>query len=162
MFLISKRFLITLLMLLFSLGFHPLNAAEPAKETLTFIDTQSFDSEFVASLTGNNAPVTVDFYSAVTPNQIPQRLEKWMALAETNGGKISVTQPPGELTPKDPLLLLGLFTGIWELTSKIRAEKSSYAMDEAVKNRDVNINLARNPQGGMVVQKVVFITKEVK
>ena len=63
MLLISKRGLITLLMLLFSLGFHPLNAAEPAKETLTFIDTQSFDSEFVASLTLLELGPSILFYS---------------------------------------------------------------------------------------------------
>ena len=161
MFLISKGGLIVFLMILLSLGSQSLSAA-PVKETLTFIDTQSFDSEFVASLANNDAPVTVDFYSAVTPNQIPQRLEKWMALAEINGGKISVTQPSGEMTPKNPLLLMGLFTGVWDLATKLKAEKSSYDMDDAVKNRDVNINLARNPQGGLIVQKVVFIPKEVK
>jgi len=155
---ISKLFPLALGLLVFLVGCQSVSLA-PTKENLTFIDTQNFDTEFAASLANNKAPVSVDFYSTVTPNQIPPRLEKWMALAETNGGKISVTQPPGEMAPKDPLLLLGLFTGLWDLIGRVRGEHSSYSMDEAIKNRNVNINLARNSQGGLYIEKVVFTPK---
>ena len=77
-------------------------------------------------------------------------------MAETEGGKISVNQPPNELAPKDPLILLGLFTGLWEVINKLRGQKDSYSMEESVKNRNVVINLARNSQGTLYVDKVIF------
>lgn len=134
----------------------------PAKDKLTFVDTKSFDNEFATSLAKNKAPVTVDFYSPVTPNSLPPRLEKWMAIAETEGGKIIVNQPQGELAPKDPLLLLGLFTGLWEVVSRLKGQRDSYSMEEAVKNRNVIINLARNPQGNLYVDKIIFDPIKIK
>lgn len=128
----------------------------PVKDTLTFIDTQSFDESMAASLTSNKSPVTIDFYSPVTPNAIPPRIDKWMAMAQKSGGKISVTQPDGEPTPKNPMLLLGLFTGLWEVISKLSKEKDSYSMEDSVKNRDVNIRLAKNSQGNLYVNKIIF------
>ena len=157
--LINKLVVVALTTLM--LGCQSVNLT-PGKDTITFIDTQNFDSEFAASLTNIKAPITVDFYTTVTPNQIPARLEKWMALAETNGAKLTVTQPQGEMAPKDPFLLLGLFTGLWDLITRLRVGQVSYSMEEAIKNRNVNINLARNPQGGLFIEKVVFIPKEVK
>ena len=134
----------------------------PTKDTLTFLDTTNFDNQFAASLANKQLPITVDFYSPVTPNSIPPRLEKWMAMAETEGGKITVNQPPNELAPKDPLLLLGLFTGLWELINKFKSQKETYSMEESVKNRNVIINLARNPQGTIYVDKVIFAPIKTK
>jgi len=128
----------------------------PTKETLTFVDTKNFDNEFAASLADKKTPITVEFYSPITPNSIPPRLEKWMAMVETEGGKITVNQPPNELAPKDPLILLGLFTGLWELVNKLRGQKDAYSMEDRVKDRNVVINLARNPQGTLYVDKIIF------
>ena len=134
----------------------------PAKDSITFIDAQKFDSELANSLVNSKNPVDVDFYNPVSPNQIPPRLEKWIAIAETTGGKITVTQPPNELAPKDPMLLLGLFTGIWQAIKLMSGQYSSYAAEEGAKKRDVNIALARNEQGSLYVQKVIFIPREIK
>ena len=134
----------------------------PAKDSITFIDTQKFDTELGNSLINNKNPVDVDFYNPVTPNQMPPRLEKWIAVAENTGGKITVTQPPNELAPKDPVLLLGLFTGIWQAIKLMSGQYSSYTAEEGAKNRDVNIALARNSQGVLYVQKVIFTPREVK
>lgn len=130
--------------------------SSPAKDTLTFVDSQSFDESMAASLTTNKSPVTIDFYSPITPNAIPPRIDKWMAMAQKSGGKISVTQPEGEPTPKNPMLLLGLFTGLWEVIGKLSKEKDSYSMEDSVKNRNVNIGLARNAQGNLYVNKIIF------
>jgi len=127
-----------------------------AKDELTFVDSQSFDESMAASLRSNKSPVTIDFYSPVAPNAIPPRIDKWMAMAQKSGGKISVTQPEGEPTPKSPMLLLGLFTGLWEVIGKLSKEKTSYSMEDSVKNRNVNISLARNPQGNLYVNKIIF------
>jgi len=134
----------------------------PAKDSITFIDAQKFDSELANSLVNSKNPVDVDFYNPVSPNQIPPRLEKWIAIAETTGGKITVTQPPNELAPKDPMLLLGLFTGIWQAIKLMSGQYSSYAAEEGAKKRDVNIALARNEQGSLYAQKVIFIPREIK
>ena len=58
----------------------------PVKDSITFIDTQKFDTELANSLVNNKNPVDVDFYNPVTPTQMPPRLEKWIAVAETTGG----------------------------------------------------------------------------
>ena len=71
--LINKLVVVALTTLM--LGCQSVNLT-PGKDTITFIDTQNFDSEFAASLTNIKAPITVDFYTTVTPNQIPARLEK--------------------------------------------------------------------------------------
>jgi hypothetical protein len=134
----------------------------PPKDSITFIDTQKFDTELANSLVNSKNPVDVDFYNPVTPNQMPPRLEKWIAIAETSGGKITVTQPLNELAPKDPILLLGLFTGIWEAVKLISGQYSSYTAEEGAKKRDVNIALARNAQGEMYVQKVIFTPRQIK
>ena len=134
----------------------------PARDSITFIDTQKFDTELANSLVNNKNPVDVDFYNPVSPNQMPPRLEKWIAVAETTGGKITVTQPPNELAPKDPILLLGLFTGIWQAIKLMGGQYASYTAEEGAKNRDVNIALGRNAQGGLFVQKVIFTPREIK
>jgi len=134
----------------------------PAKDSITFIDTQKFDKELAHSLVNSKNSVDVDFYNPVTPNQMPPRLEKWIAAAENSGGKITVTQPPNELAPKDPIFLLGLFTGIWQAVKLMGGQYSSYTAEEGAKKRDVNIALARNAQGGLYVQKVIFTPREIK
>jgi hypothetical protein len=150
-----RSYLVVSTSLILVLGCQSVDLAQP-KDNLTFVDSQSFDESMTASLTSNKTPVTVDFYSPITPNAIPPRIDKWMAMAQKSGGKISVTQPEGEPTPKNPMLLLGLFTGLWEVISKLTKEKSSYSMEDSVKNRNVNISLARNPQGNLYVNKIIF------
>jgi hypothetical protein len=134
----------------------------PVKDSITFIDTQKFDTELANSLVNSKNPVDVDFYNPVNPNQIPPRLEKWIAVSEATGGKITVTQPPNELAPRDPVLLLGLFTGIWQAIKLMSGQYSSYTVEEGAKKRDVNIALARNSQGELFVQKVIFTPRETK
>jgi len=150
-----RSYLVVSTSLILVLGCQSVDLAQP-KDNLTFVDSQSFDESMAASLTSNKTPVTIDFYSPITPNAIPPRIDKWMAMAQKSGGKISVTQPEGEPTPKNPMLLLGLFTGLWEVISKLTKEKSSYSMEDSVKNRNVNISLARNPQGNLYVNKIIF------
>jgi hypothetical protein len=157
--LLNRLFLFTCLLFLSACQTLP---TDPPKQSVTFIDTSKFDTELASSLSGIKQPIDVDFYSPVNPNQIPPRLEKWIALAEKNGGKIIISQPVGEPTPKDPFILLGLFTGMWQAIKIFRGEAASYSMDESVKNRNVNIALARNSQGNLYVQKIVFEPKEPK
>lgn len=134
----------------------------PPQKTITFIDAQKFDNELTSSLKQLNEPVSVNFHNQVTPNQIPQRIDKWLAAVEKSGGKINISTPVGEPTPKDPMFLFGLFSGLWNAIKTLRGEMTSYSMDDAVKNKNVNIALERNAQGNLFIQKIEFQPKDLK
>jgi hypothetical protein len=128
----------------------------PAKDSITFIDTQKFDSELSSSLSSINKPVEVNFHNPITPNEIPPRLEKWLSMVDKSGGKVNVSSPVGEPAPKSPALILGLFSGLWNAFKVLSADSSTRSMEDAVKSRDANIQLARNAQGTLYIQKITF------
>ena len=133
-----------------------------AKPEITFIDTQKFDSELSSSLSSINKPVEVSFYNPITPNEIPPRLEKWLSMVDKSGGKVNVSSPVGEPAPKSPALILGLFSGLWNAFKILSGESASKSMEDAVKNRDANIQLARNAQGTLYIQKITFNERVTK
>ena len=134
----------------------------PAKDSITFIDTQKFDNDLSVSLVSIKNPVEVDFYNPITPNEIPPRLEKWLSMVDKSGGKVNIASPVGEPTPKSPALILGLFSGLWNAFKILSAENSAQSMENAVKSRDANIQLARNAQGNLYIQKITFIERTMK
>lgn len=127
-----------------------------AKPNITFIDTQKFDKDLAASLEAIKNPIEVNFYSPITPNEIPPRLEKWLSMVDKSGGQVNVANPVGEPVPKSPAMLLGLFSGLWNAMKIFRGESSSKSMEDAIKSRDANIQLARNAQGNLYIQKITF------
>ena len=127
-----------------------------AKPGIMFIDTQKFDNELSSSLSTIKEPVEVNFYSPITPNEIPPRLEKWLTMIDKSGGKIIIASPVGEPAPKSPALLLGLFSGLWNAFTILGKESASKSMEDAAKGRDANIQLARNAQGTLYIQKITF------
>jgi len=127
-----------------------------AKPKLTFIDTQKFDTDLAVSLVAIKNPVEVDFYTPITPNEIPPRLEKWLSMVDKSGGKVNIASPVGEPSPKSPALILGLFSGLWNAFKILSGESAAKSMEDAVKSRDANIQLARNAQGGLYIQKITF------
>ena len=133
-----------------------------AKPNVTFIDTQKFDSDLTASLESIKKPVEVTFFNPVSPNEIPARMEKWLSLVEKSGGKINISTPANEPTPKNPALIFGLFSGLWNAIKMYRTETAGKSMEDAVKGRDANITLARNPQGNLFIQKIVFDERNLK
>jgi hypothetical protein len=133
-----------------------------AKPEITFIDTQKFDSELSSSLSSINKPVEVNFYNPITPNEIPPRLEKWLSMVDKSGGKINISSPVGEPAPKSPALLLGLFSGLWNAFTILSKESTAKSMEDAAKSRDANIQLARNAQGSLYIQKITFNERVVK
>jgi hypothetical protein len=136
--------------------------ANPPKKTITFIDAQKFDNELTSSLKQLNEPVSVDFHNPVTPNEIPRRIDKWLAAVEKSGGKINISTPVGEPTPKDPMFLFSLFSGMWNAIKTLRGELTSNSIDDAVKNKNVNISLERNIHGNLFIQKIEFQPKDLK
>jgi hypothetical protein len=133
-----------------------------AKPEITFIDTQKFDSELSSSLSSIKKPVEVNFHNPITPNEIPPRLEKWLAMVDKSGGKVNVASPVGEPAPKSPALILGLFSGLWNAFTILGKESAAKSMEDAVKSRDANIQLARNAQGTLYIQKITFNERVMK
>jgi hypothetical protein len=135
---------------------------EPPKQEVTFIDLQKFDDEIVVSLSNIKAPVFVNFYSQVTPNEIPPRLQKMLAAVEKSGGKINVSMPEGEPKLKDPTIVFSLFSGMYSGIKAFISMRAEINLEESVKNRDANILLARNFQGNLYIQKIELKTKDTK
>jgi hypothetical protein len=154
------RCTVLLAALVFS-GCSNLNQSQ-AKPEITFIDTQKFDSELSSSLSSIKKPVEVNFHNPITPNEIPPRLEKWLSMVDKSGGKVNVSSPVGEPAPKSPALILGLFSGLWNAFKILSADSSTRSMENAVKSRDANIQLARNAQGTLYIQKITFNERVTK
>jgi hypothetical protein len=133
-----------------------------AKPNITFIDTNKFDSDLSASLVAIKNPIEVNFYSPITPNEIPPRLEKWLSMVDKSGGKVNVASPIGEPVPKSPTLIMGLFSGLWNAFKIFSGESSAKSMEDAIKSRDANIQLARNAQGNLYIQKITFNERVAK
>jgi hypothetical protein len=133
-----------------------------AKPNITFIDTNKFDSDLSASLIAIKNPVKVDFYTPITPNEIPPRIQKWLSMVDKSGGKINIDNPVGEPAPKSPTLILGLFSGLWNAFKILSVESSVKSMEDAIKSRDANIQLARNVQGNLYIQRITFNERATK
>ncbi len=57
---------------------------------LTFFDSDSFDSQLSTRLGGENAQVTVATMGPVTLNDMPKRLNAWLAAVSDRGGQVVV------------------------------------------------------------------------
>ena len=132
------------------------------KQNITFIDTTKFDQEMSDSLSSQESNVDVVFYNPVSPNQIPPRLEKWLAEVDNMGGKVTIAQPKGELAPKDPTLLFGLFSSLWAYFKTAVGINDMANLKTSVKDRNAVIQLERNKQGEMVIDKISFPARVLK
>lgn len=126
---------------------------------LQFVDISKFDHELSASLGARDIDkVEVAFYEKVSPNAIPERLQKWITTVDGSGGRVRVEPPAGELVARNPLALLSLFGTLFN-GAKTIAKLQQDRMLESAKERDAVISLERNAKGEMVVGKVVFIKR---
>lgn len=128
-------------------------AAASAPGPLPFVDTGGFDRELsrlVAS--AQEQTVELGFFSPVTPNQIPERLQKWLGAVEKQGGSVTIQAPPGELSPKSPALIASLLGAAWNGIKMFNqlAEDRMYA---SVNGRDAVIVLDRDPATRVVTVK---------
>ena len=135
--------------------------ASPAQNSaplaaLSFVDLPQFDRQLSQSLNAGMPQVDVVFYEKVSPNQVPERLQRWLSAVERSGGKVRVTPPPNEITPKDPFFLLSL---LGSLVSSIKgiAEVQSDLPLVSAKGRDVVISLERNARGEVIIGKMAFV-----
>ena len=81
-------------------------AADPPQTqgNLTFFDSDSFDSQLSTRLGGENAQVTVATMGPVTLNDMPKRLNAWLAAVTDRGGQVVVVNAgnadPGSGRPR--------------------------------------------------------------
>ena len=139
----------------------PLSSAvetTPTGTKLSFLDISKFDRDLSGSLQDKNASVEVAFYDKVSPNNVPDRLQKWISVVEADGGKVLVEPPPNELVARNPLAAVSL---IGTLITSIKgfAQFNSEKIYESAKGRDAVISLERNSKGEVVVKSIKFVKR---
>jgi hypothetical protein len=134
----------------------PLSAeAQGEISPIRFIDITKFDSDLEKALSTHKDAVLITFYEKTSPNNMPNRLQKWISTVEKSGGKIDVEPPPDEPRPRSPGLLIGLLGGLWS-SIKAWGEIREKAMLQAAQGRNVVIYLERNSNGEIIVSQVKF------
>jgi hypothetical protein len=125
------------------------------KQKLSFIDLGNFDRELAESLNSEMNLIEVSFYEKVSPNKIPERLQKWISVVEQSGGKVKIETPPNEPTPKNALTIFSLLGTAY---SAIRDQSVSRAerLFTSVKGRNAVISLERGLNGELLVDKIQF------
>ena len=132
----------------------------PTGARLSFLDISKFDRDLSGSLQDKNASVEVAFYDKVSPNNVPDRLQKWISVVEVNGGKVLVEPPPNELVSRSPFAALSL---IGTLITSIKgfAQFNSERIYESAKGRDAVISLERNSNGDVVIKAIKFVSRKL-
>jgi len=128
----------------------------PAQSSFGFVDIAKFDRDLSTALTGGVPEITVVMYDKVSPNQTPDRLQKWLNGVERNGGQVNVSPPPNELMPRNALAIASMLGGLWNAI-KATTDMRDAKMVQSVKGYDATISLARNPAGQVVIDKVIFV-----
>lgn len=125
--------------------------------SLTFLDVQKFDRDLAASLDAGIERVEVSFYDPVSPNALPERLQKWVAATQAQGGRFTVEPPPGEPRPKSPMALISLLSSAFSGAKGLLAIQQDRALASA-KKRDMVLMLERDAKTQKVqVAKLVFV-----
>lgn len=132
----------------------PSQAGDVAVE-VKFIDLAKFDHDLYRALHTQDPEIKVVMYEKVSPNNTPDRLQKWLNAVEKNGGKVEIEPPPNELVPKNPFVLIGLVGGLWDAVKAV-ADFRDAQLTHAVKGHDAVISLERNQRGEIVVGKLTF------
>jgi len=126
------------------------------KQKLSFIDINNFDRELTASLNAPLDSVDVVFYEKVSPNKMPERLQKWISAVERSGGNVKVETPPNEPKPRSALTILSLLgTAYSAIKNQITPQPESFL--SSTKGRNAVISLERGANGELLVEKIRFV-----
>ena len=125
---------------------------------VAFIDIPKFDRDLYNALSHKSDPVNVTFYEQVSPNKMPERLQKWISIVEKTGGKVDIEPPPNEPVPKSPLLLIGLIGSLWSAI-KALTEIKEESLYLAASKRNAVIVLERDASRQIVVARVSFVPR---
>lgn len=126
------------------------------RSEVKFIDLSKFDYELYQALNTTEPEIKVVMFEKVSPNNTPDRLQKWLNAVEKNGGKVEIEPPPNELVPRNPFALIGLIGGLWDAVKAV-ADFQNSQLTHAVKGRNAIISLERNQRGEVVISKLTFI-----
>ena len=137
----------------------PVAATTPPKASIQFADLQGFDRDLTQSLSAPLPVVDVAFYDHVTPSNMPDRLQRWMASIEAGGGTVKVVPPKSTVSAKNPFLLLSVASSIYS-ASKMAKDASNAAQFAPARNYDAEILLKVDEKGETVVDKVVFAQRK--
>jgi len=137
----------------------PASAPAPApRAQMQFLDLPGFEDELGSSLAAPLPRVEVSFYDRVTPSKMPDRLQKWMAAVEAQGGKVKVTPPPSSVTARSPLMLVSAISSLWSAHKMVR-EQQAEARLKAAGRYDAELTLRQDDRGDVVLDKIVFTLK---
>ena len=130
--------------------------ANPTSQKINFVDISKFDRDLSVSLQSRSSSVEVAFYDKVSPNNVPERLQKWISVVEGNGGKVLIEPPQNEAATRSPFAAVSL---IGTLISSIKrlAEFNAEKIYESAKGRNAVISLERNTDGQVFVTSIKFV-----
>lgn len=136
----------------------PVAPAAPAPPiVVSFLDFEAFDDDLNTQLKkAGEASVEVEFYSPVSPNAIPPRIERRLAALRKEGGNVGIVQPQNASNTRSVMAVVGLFSGLYNFMKTFEAASNERAMVNSVKDRDVDLVLERTDQGGVIIRKLVF------
>jgi hypothetical protein len=124
---------------------------------VSFLDFEAFDDDLNTQLKkAGEASVEVEFYSPVSPNTIPPRIERRLAALRKEGGNVGIVQPQNASNTRSVMAVVGLFSGLYNFMKTFEAASNERAMVNSVKDRDVDLVLERTDQGGVIIRKLVF------
>lgn len=126
---------------------------------LSFVDIAKFDRDLSGALKEKSASVEVAFFDKVSPNNVPERLQKWISVIDSSGGKVLVEPPPNELVSRSPMAALSL-VGTMISTAKSLAKFNSERIYDTAKGRDAVISLERNSNGQVVIKNIKFLNRK--
>lgn len=136
----------------------PPTAADKASAALQFVDLERFDHELTASLKTPLPRVEVSFYDRIAPSKLPERVQTWMAAVEEGGGKVRVTPPAGSVSAKNPMLVIGAISALWQ-GQKVAREMSAKMALRAAHGYDAELVLRQEPGADVVVDRIVFLQR---
>lgn len=135
----------------------PAPAPAPAPIVVSFLDFEAFDDDLNAQLKkAGDGNVEVEFYSPVSPNAIPPRIERRLAALRKDGGNVGIVQPQNASNTRSVMAVVGLFSGLYNFMKTFEAASNERAMVNSVKGKDVDLVLERTDQGTVVIRKLVF------
>ena len=128
---------------------------DPVESKLNFVDIIKFDKDLARSLQSDLNEVNVVFYAKVTPNNVPERMQRWISSVENYGGKVQIQNPPNEPSPKGIFPLLSLLgTAYSVIKDRLNSQPDQHL--SAAKGRNVVIELERAANGDLMVSKIKF------
>lgn len=119
--------------------------------SITYLDTDKFDENLSSLLAGNASTVTVSFLDPPAVNEMPPRMNTWLAAVEANEGTLDLDGQ--DESSKSASAVLALLALVKEGHAMYK-ESKKYSPAE---NYDAIIHLQ---EGGVDVKNIEFVLRE--